>query len=46
MDIKRVVDDLINGFIFNFGEEGRSIYNLFIIYNDEYFVLRDFENYG
>ncbi len=46
MDIKRVVDDLINGFIPNLGEEGRSIYNSLTTYNDEYFVLRDFENYG
>ena len=46
MDIKRVVDDLIKGFIPNLGEEGRSIYNSLTTYNDEYFVLRDFENYG
>ncbi|MGO0881207.1 glycogen/starch/alpha-glucan phosphorylase [Clostridioides difficile] len=46
MNIKRVVDDLINGFIPNLGEEGRSIYNSLTTYNDEYFVLRDFENYG
>lgn len=41
-----MVDDLINGFIPNLGEEGRSIYNSLTTYNDEYFVLRDFENYG
>jgi glycogen phosphorylase len=43
--IKRVVDDLINGFIPNIVEEGRVIYNSLITYNDEFFVLRDFENY-
>ncbi|GAA0864360.1 glycogen/starch/alpha-glucan phosphorylase [Paraclostridium tenue] len=43
--IKRVVDDLVNGFIPNILEEGREIYNSLITYNDEFFVLRDFENY-
>ncbi|CEQ25242.1 glycogen/starch/alpha-glucan phosphorylase [Paraclostridium sordellii] len=43
--IKRVVDDLLNGFIPNIVEEGREIYNSLITYNDEFFVLRDFENY-
>ena len=43
--IKRVVDDLVNGFIPNMANEGRAIYDSLITYNDEYFVLRDFENY-
>ncbi|MGL6106019.1 glycogen/starch/alpha-glucan phosphorylase [Romboutsia sp.] len=43
--IKRVVDDLINGFIPNMDKEGREIYNALITYNDEYFVLRDIQNY-
>ena len=43
--IKRVVDDLVNGFIPNIVEEGREIYNSLITYNDEFFVLRDFDNY-
>ncbi|HSQ88356.1 glycogen/starch/alpha-glucan phosphorylase [Romboutsia sp.] len=43
--IKRVVDDLINGFIPNMSNEGRAIYDSLITYNDEYFVLRDLENY-
>lgn len=43
--IKRVVDDLVNGFIPNISKEGRVIYDSLITYNDEYFVLRDFENY-
>lgn len=44
-EIKRVVDDLINGFIPNMEKEGREIYDSLITYNDEYFVLRDIENY-
>ena len=44
-NIKRVVDDLINGFIPNMEKEGRAIYDSLITYNDEYFVLRDLENY-
>ncbi len=44
-EIKRVVDDLINGFIPNMEKEGRQIYDSLITYNDEYFVLRDMENY-
>jgi len=43
--IKRVVDDLVNGFIPNMEKEGRQIYDSLITYNDEYFVLRDLENY-
>ena len=43
--IKRVVDDLVNGFIPNMEKEGRQIYDSLITYNDEYFVLRDMENY-
>lgn len=43
--IKRCVDDLINGFIPNMDKEGREIYNSLITYNDEYFVLRDIQNY-
>ena len=43
--IKRVIDDLINGFIPNIEKEGREIYDSLITYNDEYFVLRDMENY-
>ncbi|MFI3209778.1 MAG: glycogen/starch/alpha-glucan phosphorylase [Peptostreptococcaceae bacterium] len=43
--IKRVVDDLINGFIPHIEHEGREIYNHLITYNDEYFVLKDFDKY-
>ena len=43
--IKRVVDDLINGFIPGLGKDGIAIYDSLITYNDEYFVLRDFYSY-
>ncbi|MGM9531892.1 glycogen/starch/alpha-glucan phosphorylase [Intestinibacter sp.] len=43
--IKRVVDDLVNGFIPGLGKEGISIYDSLITHNDEYFVLRDFDSY-
>lgn len=43
--IKRVVDDLVNGFIPGLGKDGISIYDSLITYNDEYFVLRDFDSY-
>lgn len=44
-NIKRVVDDLINGFIPNIEQEGRLICESLITHNDEYFVLRDFNSY-
>ena len=43
--IKRVVDDLVNGFIPGLGKDGIAIYDSLITYNDEYFVLRDFYSY-
>lgn len=43
--IKRVVDDLVNGFIPGLGKDGITIYDSLITYNDEYFVLRDFYSY-
>ncbi|MGM9535592.1 MAG: glycogen/starch/alpha-glucan phosphorylase, partial [Intestinibacter sp.] len=43
--IKRVVDDLVNGFIPGLGKEGIAIYDSLITHNDEYFVLRDFDSY-
>ena len=42
----RVVDDLVNGFIPGLGKEGREIYDALITYNDEYFVLRDIDEYA
>ncbi len=43
--LKQVVDDLVNGFIPNLGKEGREVYDSLITYNDEYFVLRDANDY-
>ncbi|MBU5336849.1 glycogen/starch/alpha-glucan phosphorylase [Intestinibacter bartlettii] len=43
--IKRVVDDLVNGFIPGLGKDGIAIYDSLITNNDEYFVLRDFYSY-
>ncbi|MGL5330414.1 MAG: glycogen/starch/alpha-glucan phosphorylase [Peptostreptococcaceae bacterium] len=45
MKLKRVIDDLVNGFIPNLGKEGREVYDSLITYNDEYFVLRDANDY-
>ena len=44
--LQRVVDDLVNGFIPGLGKEGREIYDALITYNDEYFVLRDIDEYA
>ncbi|WP_455539893.1 glycogen/starch/alpha-glucan phosphorylase [Terrisporobacter sp.] len=44
--LKRIVDDLVNGFIPDLGKEGREIYDALITYNDEYFVLRDIDEYA
>ena len=44
--LARVVDDLVNGFIPGLGKEGREIYDALITYNDEYFVLRDIDEYA
>lgn len=43
--IKRVVDQLINGFLGVDKEEFQIIYDS-IVYNDEYFVLKDFDSYA
>ncbi|MDM5190520.1 glycogen/starch/alpha-glucan phosphorylase [Bacillus sp. DX4.1] len=43
--IKKVVDQLTNGFFTNAGAEFEAIYDSLVIQNDEYFVLRDFGPY-
>lgn len=43
--IKKAVDQLVNGFFPNAGDEFEAIYDSLIIQNDEYFVLRDFAPY-
>ncbi|MDP4125599.1 MAG: glycogen/starch/alpha-glucan phosphorylase [Bacillota bacterium] len=44
-DIRMCVDQLKSGFFDNLGEEFRVLYDSLLIYNDEFFVLKDFESY-
>jgi len=43
--VKRVIDDLINGKYHSDKEKFRTIYENLITYNDEFFVLQDFDSY-
>ncbi|MBO9130942.1 glycogen/starch/alpha-glucan phosphorylase [Bacillus sp. 165] len=43
--IKKAVDQLVNGFFQEAGDEFEAIYDSLTIQNDEYFVLRDFAPY-
>lgn len=43
--IKRVINDLINGKYHNDKDRFKSIYENLITYNDEFFVLKDFDAY-
>jgi starch phosphorylase len=43
--MKRVLDQLINGFFTGVGNEFKDIYNGLLRDNDEYFVLKDFDSY-
>jgi glycogen phosphorylase len=43
--VKRVINDLINGKYHNDKNKFRSIYENLITYNDEFFVLQDFDSY-
>ena len=43
--VKRVINDLINGKYHNDKNKFRSIYENLITYNDEFFVLKDFDSY-
>lgn len=43
--VKRVLDSLTNGFIPDIQTEGKDIFHSLIDYNDEYFLLKDFESY-
>lgn len=43
--VKRVLDDLINGKYHKDKDRFRSIYENLITYNDEFFVLKDFDSY-
>ncbi|MFZ3100999.1 MAG: glycogen/starch/alpha-glucan phosphorylase [Desulfitobacteriaceae bacterium] len=44
-ELRVYVDQLINGFFNDVGEEFRQIYDSLLIYNDEFFVLKDFSSY-
>ena len=44
-DISRCVDQLNSGFFDNMGEEFRVLYDSLMIYNDEFFILKDFRSY-
>ena len=43
--VKRVINDLINGKYHSDKDRFRSIYENLITYNDEFFVLKDFDSY-
>lgn len=43
--LNRVLDCLLNGTIPDIEEEGRVIYDSLVQYNDEYYVLQDFESF-
>jgi len=43
--VKRVLDSLNNGTIKNIQVEGQDIFKNLIDYNDEFFVLKDFDSY-
>ncbi len=44
-DIRMCVDQLSSGFFDNMGEEFRVLYDSLMIYNDEFFILKDFHSY-
>ena len=44
-DIHMCVDQLKSGFFGKMGEEFKSVYDSLMIYNDEFFVLKDFRSY-
>ncbi len=43
--VKRVINDLINGKYHNDKNKFRNIYENLLTYNDEFFVLKDFDSY-
>lgn len=45
-EIKKVIDQLINGFLPCDNNEFREIYDSLLKYNDNYFVLKDFISYA
>src|SRR5699024_4697600 len=43
--LQQILNAFINGTIPNIESEGREIFDSLLLYNDEYFVLRDFDSY-
>ena len=43
--LKKITDDLVNGRYSNDKEKFRTIYDHLLTYNDEFFVLKDFDSY-
>ncbi|MBC1936543.1 glycogen/starch/alpha-glucan phosphorylase [Listeria grandensis] len=43
--LKRCIDALVDGTIPNIEAEGREIFDSLLKYNDEYFVLKDYDSY-
>lgn len=43
--VHRVLNALINGTIPGIAAEGQEIFDSLVVYNDEYFVLQDFDSY-
>ncbi len=44
-DLRMCVDQLNSGFFDNMGDEFRTLYDSLMIYNDEFFILKDFPSY-
>ncbi|MCD2255487.1 glycogen/starch/alpha-glucan phosphorylase [Lactobacillus sp. CC-MHH1034] len=44
--IHRILDTLVDGTIPNITTEGRDIFNSLVQYNDQYFVLADYDSYA
>jgi starch phosphorylase len=43
--VKQVLDELINGYLDEVPQEFQNIYDNLLLYNDNYFVLKDFDSY-
>ncbi|WIW70838.1 glycogen/starch/alpha-glucan phosphorylase [Anaerosinus gibii] len=46
IQVKTVLEQLINGFFPNSGESFRALYDFLLYNNDEFFVLKDFDAYS
>ena len=44
-NLRLCVDQMVNGFFDSVGEEFRIIFDSLLLYNDDYYVLRDFDSY-